>query len=133
MTCGPNRSKPSCHTFESTESSPPSWPCCARQLRSGNCQLRISVNGAMPSASGASGPAIPSSDTDIVSTTLVISCSSSDGGRLLRPLTRESERARTSLHHGHEHDPAEHLSGFHLLMSQHGLLQRQQLVPVSIS
>jgi hypothetical protein len=27
----------------------------------------------------------------------------------------------------HEHDPAEHLAGVHLLVSQHGLLQRQHL------
>src|SRR5690348_13014919 len=48
-------------------------PCCARQLRSGNTQPRISSNSAMPSSSGTSGPAIPSSDIDIDSTTLVIS------------------------------------------------------------
>src|SRR5690348_18270903 len=48
-------------------------PCCARQLRSGNTQPRISSNNAMPSSSGTSGPAIPSSDIDIDSTTLVIS------------------------------------------------------------
>src|SRR5437667_3105930 len=36
MICGPNLSKLSAHTLESTESSPPGWPCCSRQLRSGN-------------------------------------------------------------------------------------------------
>ena len=58
-------------------------PCCARQLRSGNCQPRIAANTAMPSSSGASGPAIPSSDIDIPRTTLVISCPSA-GRRIVR-------------------------------------------------
>src|SRR5437016_3342839 len=31
MICGPNLSKLSAHTLESTESSPPGWPCCSRQ------------------------------------------------------------------------------------------------------
>src|SRR5436190_7462551 len=76
MTCGPNRAKLSAHTRESTESSPPSWPCCPRQLRSGTCHPRIASRIAIPSASADSGPAIPSSDIDIATTTLVISGSS---------------------------------------------------------
>ena len=79
MTCGPNRAKLSAHTRESTESSPPSMPCSWRQLRSGNCQPKIAVKIAMPSASADSGPAMPSSDIDIATTTLVISGSSRSG------------------------------------------------------
>jgi hypothetical protein len=33
---------------------------------------------------------------------------------------------------GHEHDPAEHLSGVHLLVSQPSLLQRQRFAALAI-
>src|SRR5215472_13973001 len=96
-TCGPNRSKFSAHTRESTESSPPSMPCSWRQLRSGNCQPRMAVKIAMPSASADSGPAIPSSDIDMATTTLVIS-GSFRPGRHVRPLGDWSEPTAGSLH-----------------------------------
>src|SRR6185437_174715 len=86
MTCGPNLPKLSAHTRESTESSPPSMPCSWRQLRSGNCQPRMAVKSAIPSASADSGPAIPSSDIDMATTTLVIS-GSSRSGVLYAPLS----------------------------------------------
>src|SRR5215469_12255577 len=73
MICGPNLAKFSAHTRESTESSPPSWPCCSRQLRSGNTQPRTLLKTTMPSASGTWGPAMPSTDIDMPTTTLVIS------------------------------------------------------------
>src|SRR5579862_4136501 len=96
-TCGPNRAKFSAHTRESTESSPPSWPCSLRQLRSGNCHPKMAVKIAMPSASADWGPAMPSIDTDMPSTTLVIS-GSSPARRSVRPLMHRSERAARSLH-----------------------------------
>src|SRR5579859_8026887 len=68
--CGPTRSKSAAHTRESVLSSPPSCPCSARQLRSGNTHARIASCSAI--ASAPSPPAIPSSETDMPRITLLI-------------------------------------------------------------
>src|SRR5262249_56445795 len=52
-------------------------PCCSRQLRSGNTQPSTASKTFMPSSSAVLGPAMPSRDTDMPTTTLVISDSSS--------------------------------------------------------
>src|SRR6266516_5453635 len=99
MICGPNLSKLSAQTLESTESSPPGWPCCSRQLRSGNSQPMIALKTAMPSSSAAFGPAMPSSDIAMLSTTLLMS-GSFRPGRLVRPPGPGSERTGKSLRRG---------------------------------
>src|SRR6185312_3639127 len=96
MTCEPNRAKLSAHTRESTESSPPGMPCCSRQLRSGNTQPSTASKIFMPSASATLGPAMPSSDSDMLTTILLISAPSARAPRApAHPLVGAGRHAST--------------------------------------